>query len=171
VSIVCLYREGRRDLLEELRVADVRVIDKPDLNWHYNMQLQLGSLLRSSLMIRRLQPAIVHSLSVAGFGNEPLAVWLGGCPRYVVRKASERREGIARVWEWKYKPADRIVVLTQRMRALLLASLWAFSGTGLKAGNRLCHFSLHERCPGGALPAETKNPAPHSRSMFHCTQL
>jgi len=111
-------RHGRQDLLPKLQAADIPVYDKSDLKWNYQSRIGVRGLY---LAARELHGAtIVHSFAIASYGNEPLATRLAGVPIYIVRKASERLQGIPQTWEWKYKRAHTIVVLTERMRKWLI---------------------------------------------------
>lgn len=118
--VVWVLRDGRMDLKQALTDANIEVVDQSRFGWKLTSRLQLSKLVRSSARMRRLRPDIVHSFSICGYGNEPWTVKTSIGTKYVVRKASERMMGIKQVWEWKYRKADAVVALTQRMRKQLL---------------------------------------------------
>jgi glycosyltransferase involved in cell wall biosynthesis len=114
-------REGPNDFSNELETASVPVHDLSALGWNPYTRLGKKAFLVATYRLWRSRPAIVHSFLMASYGAEPLAVWTARVPIYIVRRCNEELFGDPRTWEWKYKIAKRIVVLTQHMRQQLLS--------------------------------------------------
>jgi glycosyltransferase involved in cell wall biosynthesis len=118
---VWTLRHGPNDFSAELEAASIPVHDLAALGWNPYTRLGKKAFLVATYRLWRTRPAIVHSFLMASYGAEPLAVWTARVPIYIVRRCNEELFGDPRTWEWKYKLANRIVVLTQHMGQQLLS--------------------------------------------------
>lgn len=98
-------------------------------------------------------------------------MYLGGCGMYAEVEFPDEATMLCRreeVWDQRGEPAAKLLGVEYTHSGfqsgapyrVIAADHWAFAGTGLKAGERFGHRSLHERCPGGASAHELDKISP-----------